>query len=69
MIKRDSLYSIEESSQNALSIGTDLNDTNPFKFEDKQEYDNLEFALQVLDDLTSASLVSKLLIWVKGYHK
>ena len=61
MVKRDSLYSIEESSQDTSSQGKqDPNETNPFKFEEKQEYDNLEFSLQVLDDLTSSNLISEL---------
>ena len=49
MIKRDSLYSIDESSQNSSSGKLTLTDKNPFKVEEKQEYDNLEFSLQVLD--------------------
>ena len=62
IVKRDSLYSIEESSQDTSSQGkSDTNETNPFKFEEKQEYDNLEFSLQVLDDLTSSNLISKLM--------
>jgi hypothetical protein len=61
MVKRDSLYSIEESSQNIDSQGKeDINEINPFKFEEKQEYDNLEFSLQVLDDLTSSNVISEL---------
>ena len=61
MVKRDSLYSIEESSQNVDSQGKeDTNEINPFKFEEKQEYDNLEFSLQVLDDLTLSNVISEL---------
>ena len=64
IVKRDSLYSIEESSQDTSSQGkSDANETNPFKFEEKQEYDNLEFSLQVLDDLTSSNLISEL-AWI-----
>ncbi len=59
MIKRDSLYSIEESSQNSSMGKIILNDKNPFKVEEKQEYDNLEFSLQVLDDITSSNVISK----------
>lgn len=54
--KRNStLTSMDRMSQqsDSFEMKTDLD--NPFKIEEKSDYENLEYALQVIEDLTAAS--------------
>ena len=50
--RRSSLFSINDASEE-FNINNDS--VNPFRIEEKSEHENLEFALQFLEDLTSAN--------------
>jgi hypothetical protein len=58
----DSVHNLTTASYDHSFDIKDLFMKNPFKIEEKSEYENLEYALQILEDLTARMNISILFL-------
>lgn len=63
---KESVLSLSDSASNADSFEA-CDSLDPFKIDEKSGFENLEFALQVLEDLTSRMNISKK-VFLINYH-